>query len=129
VKKYWGSGAESMELLASGEVVVSDMWSGRAAALMARNPDIGYVDYSKGYCWASDLLVVKGAPVAVCEQFLNFILDPVTTIAVAEAQLYPPPLDPTKVALSATIKALPQLRSDRHARQVRVLGSGLLDQV
>jgi spermidine/putrescine transport system substrate-binding protein len=107
VKKYWGSGAESTELLASGEVYASDIWSGRAASLMARNPDIGYVDYSTGYCWGSDLLVVKGAPVAACEQFLNFVLDPEVAIAVAEAQLYPPPLDPTKVTLTDKIKALP----------------------
>jgi spermidine/putrescine transport system substrate-binding protein len=107
VKKYWGSGAESTELLAAGEVYASDIWSGRAASLMARNPDIGYVDYSKGYCWGSDLLVVKGAPLAACEQFLNFVLDPEVAIAVAEAQLYPPPLDPTKVAMTDKIKALP----------------------
>jgi len=107
VKKYWGSGAESMELLAAGEVYVSDIWSGRAAALMARDPNIGYVDYSTGYSWAQDLLVVKGAPVATCERFLNFLLDPVVSIAVAEAQLYPPSLDGTKVALTDKIKALP----------------------
>lgn len=107
VKKYWGSGAESTELLASEEVYASDIWSGRAAALMARNSDIGYVDYSKGYCWGSDLLVLKGAPVEACEQFLNFLLDPQVLIAVAEAQLYPPTLDPTKVALPDAVKALP----------------------
>lgn len=107
VKKYWGSGAESVELLASEEVYASDIWSGRAASLMERNPDIGYVDYSTGYCWASDLLVVKGAPIEVCEQFLNFILEPDVMIAVSEAQLYPPPLDPTKVELTDKIKSLP----------------------
>jgi spermidine/putrescine transport system substrate-binding protein len=107
IKKYWGSGAESMELLASGEVYVSDIWSGRAAALMARDPNIGYVDYSTGYSWAQDLLVLKGSPVALCEQFLNFLLDPAVAVAVAEAQLYPPSADPSKVALTEKIKSLP----------------------
>jgi spermidine/putrescine transport system substrate-binding protein len=107
VKKYWGSGAESMDLLASGEVYVSDIWSGRAAALMARNPDIGYVDYSTGYSWAQDLLVVKGSPMQASEKFLNFLLDPVVSIAVAEAQLYPPALDGSKVAMTDKIKSLP----------------------
>jgi len=107
VKKYWGSGAESVELLANEEVYAADIWSGRAAGLMERNPDIGYVEYSTGYCWASDLLVVKGAPLEACEQFLNFILDPEVMIVVAEAQLYPPPMDPTKVELSDKIKSLP----------------------
>jgi spermidine/putrescine transport system substrate-binding protein len=107
VKKYWGSGAESMELLGSGEVYVTEMWSGRAASLMSRDPNIGYVDYSTGYSWAQDLFVLKGAPVALCEQFLNFLLDPTVAIAVAEAQLYPPSLDPSKVAMTDKIKSLP----------------------
>lgn len=107
VKKYWGSGAESVELLASEEVYASDIWSGRAASLMERNPDIGYVDYSTGYCWASDLLVIRGAPMEVAEQFLNFILEPDVMIAIAEAQLYPSALDPTKVEMTDRIRRLP----------------------
>lgn len=107
VKKYWSSGAESTELLASGEVYASDIWSGRAAELMQRDPNIGYVDFSQGYCWCSDLLVLKGSPLEVSEEFLNFILEVDVTIAVSEAQLYPPPLDPTKVELTDKIKALP----------------------
>lgn len=107
VKKYWGSGAESMELLASGEVYVSDIWSGRAAALMARNPDIGWVDYSTGYSWAQDLLVVKGAPLQPVQRFLNFMLDPEVSVAVAEAQLYPSALDGSKVPMTEKIKSLP----------------------
>src|SRR5690606_32211197 len=107
VKKYWGSGQESMDLLASGEVYATDIWSGRAAALMARSEDFGYVDFSVGRCWLFDMLVVKGAPVEACEQFINFFLEPEVSIAVAEAQLYPPPQDPTKIELSETIKHLP----------------------
>jgi spermidine/putrescine transport system substrate-binding protein len=107
VKKYWGSGAESTELLASGEVYATDIWSGRAASLIERDPNFGYVDYSTGYCWCSDLLVVKGSPLEVCEKFLNFILDKEVAIAVSEAQLYPPALDPTKVQLTKKIESLP----------------------
>ena len=51
--------------------------------------------------------MLKGSPIEVCEQFINFFLEPEVTIAVAEAQLYPPPLDPTKVTLTERIKGLP----------------------
>lgn len=107
VKKYWNSGAESMELLASEEVYVADMWSGRAAALQDRGLPIGFVDSRRGNVWASDLLVLKGSPVEACEQLINFILDREVAITVAEAQLYPPPFDPTKVPMSDKIKKLP----------------------
>lgn len=107
VKKYWGSGAESTDLLASGEVYASDIWSGRAASLIERDPNFGYVDYSKGYCWCLDFLVLKGAPKEVCEEFLNFILETDVMVATAEAQLYPPSMDPTKVELTDKIRSLP----------------------
>jgi len=35
-KKYWGSGAELMDLLSKEEIVVTDAWSGRVAACRAR---------------------------------------------------------------------------------------------
>jgi spermidine/putrescine transport system substrate-binding protein len=53
------------------------------------------------------MLVLKGSPMAECEQLLNFMLEPATSIAVAEGQLYPPSLDPTKVKLTDKIAALP----------------------
>jgi len=107
LKKYWGSGTESVELLAAGEVYVTDIWSGRAASLIADRPDFGYVEFSTGYFWPTDLLVLKGAPLAACAQFLDFVLEPSVQIAIAEAQFYPPALDPTKVQMTEKIKKLP----------------------
>jgi spermidine/putrescine transport system substrate-binding protein len=54
-----------------------------------------------------DMLVLKGSPMAECEELLNFMLDPATSIAVAEGQNYPPSLDPTKVKLTDKIAKLP----------------------
>jgi len=51
--------------------------------------------------------VLKGAPVEQCEELINFMLEPVTAIAVAEAQGYPPSLDPSKVEMSDRVKSLP----------------------
>jgi spermidine/putrescine transport system substrate-binding protein len=107
IKKYWGSGAELMDLLSKEEIVVTDAWSGRIAALQQQGHPIGYLDPKGSYAWMEDMLILKGSPMAECEQLCNFMLEPATAIAVAEGQNYPPSLDPKKVKLTAKIEALP----------------------
>lgn len=106
-KKYWSSGAELMDLLAKEEIVVTDAWSGRIAALQAQGAPVAYLDPKGSYAWMEDMLILKGSPMAECEELVNFMLDPATAIAVAEGQLYPPSLDPKKVKLTDKIAALP----------------------
>ncbi|MEI9421346.1 ABC transporter substrate-binding protein [Mesorhizobium sp. Cs1299R1N1] len=106
-KKFWSSGAELMDLLSKGEIVVTDAWSGRVAALQDQGHPIGYLDPAGSYAWMEDMLILKGSPMAECEELINFMLDPATSIAVAEGQSYPPSLDPNKVKLSEKIEKLP----------------------
>jgi spermidine/putrescine transport system substrate-binding protein len=106
-KKFWSSGAELMDLLTKNEIVVTDAWSGRVAALQQQNQPIGYLDPAGSYAWMEDMLILKGSPMAECEELINFMLDPATSIAVAEGQNYPPSLDPTKVKLTDKIAKLP----------------------
>ena len=106
-KKYWGSGAELMDLLSKEEIVVTDAWSGRVAALQQQGHPIGYLDPKGSYAWMEDMLILKGSPMAECEELVNFMLDPPTAIAVAEGQNYPPSLDPNKVKLTDKIAKLP----------------------
>ncbi len=106
-KKFWSSGAELMDLLSKGEIVVTDAWSGRVAALQQQGHPIGYLDPKGSYAWMEDMLVLKGSPMPECEELINFMLDPETSIAVAEGQSYPPSLDPTKVKLTEKIEKLP----------------------
>jgi spermidine/putrescine transport system substrate-binding protein len=53
------------------------------------------------------MFVLRGSPMAEAEELLNFMLDPMTSIAVAEGQKYPPALDPTRVPMTDVIKSLP----------------------
>lgn len=106
-KKFWSSGAEMMDLLSKGEIAVTDAWSGRVAALQQQGHPIGYLDPPGSYAWMEDILILKGSPMTECEELVNFMLDPVTAIAVAEGQNYPPSLDPKKVEMTNKIKALP----------------------
>jgi spermidine/putrescine transport system substrate-binding protein len=105
--KYWQSGAELMSLLAEEEIYVTEGWSGRIYALQEQGHDIGYIDPPNGFGWQECLFVIKGSPMAECEELLNFMLAPETSIAVAEGQNYPPALDPNKVDLGTKIPTLP----------------------
>ncbi|HVM83788.1 MAG TPA: extracellular solute-binding protein [Candidatus Binatia bacterium] len=106
-KKYWQSGSELMDLMAKEEIVVTEAWSGRVAALQQQGAPIGYLDPPGSYAWLEDMLILKGSPMAECEELVNFMLDPTTSIAVAEGQNYPPSLDPRKVKLTDKIAKLP----------------------
>jgi spermidine/putrescine transport system substrate-binding protein len=105
--KYWQSGAELMSLLAEEEIYVTEGWSGRIYALQEQGHDIGYIDPPNGFGWQECIFVIKGSPMAECEELLNFMLAPETSIAVAEGQNYPPALDPQKVDLGKKIPTLP----------------------
>ncbi|SLN66529.1 Putrescine-binding periplasmic protein precursor [Roseovarius litorisediminis] len=107
VLKYWGSGAELMDLLAKEEIYVTEAWSGRVAALQAQGHPIAYMDPPNGLAWMETMFVLKGSPMAEAEELLNFMLDPETAIAVAAGQKYPSSLDPTKVPMPEEVQALP----------------------
>ena len=107
VLKYWSSGAELMDLLAKEEIYTTEAWSGRVAALQEQGHPIAYFDPKNGLAWMESMFVLKGSPMAEAEELLNFMLDPATSIAVAEGQKYPSSLDPNKVAMTDMIKALP----------------------
>ncbi|HCI46621.1 MAG TPA: spermidine/putrescine ABC transporter substrate-binding protein [Rhodospirillaceae bacterium] len=105
--KYWSSGAELMSLLAEEEIYVTEGWSGRIKALQDQGHDIGYHDPAGGLGWQECLFVLRGSPMAACEELLNFMLEPEVAIAVAEGQSYPPALDPQKIELGEVIPTLP----------------------
>lgn len=108
VVKYWGSGQEFIDLMSKEEVILSDGWSGRVAALREAGHDIGFIDTANaGFAWLEGLFVLNGSPMPECEQLLNFCIDTKVSIAIAEGQNYPPSLDPNKVELTDKVKALP----------------------
>jgi len=112
VLKYWNSGAELMELLADEEIYVTEGYSGRIRALQDEGYDIGYMDPPGGLGWQEDLFVLKGSPMEACEELINFLLKPEVAVAVAEAQKYPPSLNPQKVDLGENVPTLPAFDPD-----------------
>ena len=106
VVKYWNSGQEFIDLMAKEEVIVSDGWSGRVAALQQSGHDIGLLA-NVGFAWLEGLYVLKGSPMEAAEELVNFCIEPKVAIAIAEGQNYPSSLDPTKVPMTDKIKSLP----------------------
>ena len=125
--KYWTSGAELMSLLAEEEIYVTEAWSGRIYALQEQGHDIGYMDPPNGFGWQECLFVIKGSPMEACEELLNFMLAPETSIAVAEGQNYPPALDPTKVDLGKKIPTLPAFDPKGTLEGLNLRQAGLLE--
>ena len=107
IKKYWASGAELMSLLANNEIYATVAWSGRVAHLQNDKYPIGFLAPKNCYSWQECIFVIKGTNMPVAEKLLNFMLEPKAAIGVAEAQQYPPSLDPTKVPMPESIKKLP----------------------
>jgi len=107
VKKYWASGAELMSLLANEEIYATVAWSGRVAHLQDQGYPIAYLAPKGTYSWQECIFVMKGTDLDVAHELLNFMLEPEASIAVAEGQMYPPSLDPTKVEMTDAIKQLP----------------------
>jgi spermidine/putrescine transport system substrate-binding protein len=107
VKKYWGSGAELMSLLANEEIYATVAWSGRVAALQKQGHPIGFLSPSNCYSWMECIFVLKGTDMDAAHQLLNFLLEPKCAIAVSEACSYPISLDPTRIEMSEAVKKLP----------------------
>lgn len=107
MKKYWGSGAELMSLLANEEIYATVAWSGRVAALQAQGHPIGFLSPHNCMSWQECIFVMKGTDLDVACQLLNYMLAPEAAIAVAVGQKYPSSLDPTKVPMPEDVKKLP----------------------
>jgi spermidine/putrescine transport system substrate-binding protein len=107
MKKYWGSGAELMSLLANEEIYASTAWSGRVAALQAQGHPIGFLSPNNCYSWQECIFVIKGTDLDAAHELLSFMLASEAAIAVAVGQKYPSSLDPTKVPMPDAVKKLP----------------------
>ena len=57
---WWSGGAESQQLLASGEAPIGMFWNGRIFAIQADNPDVG-LSWEQNLTAADVLVVPKGA--------------------------------------------------------------------
>jgi putative spermidine/putrescine transport system substrate-binding protein len=77
-RAFWKSFDESVNLMASGEVVIQSMWSPAVAVVRSRGIPCTYQPLEEGYrSWASGLAIgahVKGATLDAAYEYLNWYI-------------------------------------------------------
>ena len=105
---WWGGGAESQQLIASGEAAFGQLWNGRVFALQQDGTDVG-VAWNQNLTAADVLVVPKGAKnKASAMKFLAAATSPTGQAKFAEASGYAPINTKAKAEMPAdAVKALP----------------------
>jgi putative spermidine/putrescine transport system substrate-binding protein len=105
---WWGGGAESQQLIASGEAAFGQLWNGRVFALQQDGTDVG-VAWKQNLTAADVLVVPKGAKNKdSAMKFLGTATSPTGQAKFAEASGYAPINTKAKAEMPAdAVKALP----------------------
>ncbi|PZR47310.1 MAG: hypothetical protein DI537_59690, partial [Stutzerimonas stutzeri] len=105
VSRYWHTGAEQMQLFASGETWLSDAWLMRVHALQKQKLPIASYQAPGLYLGFAAFAAIAGAPADPLYQMIDILLRPEVLIAIAETRGVPTALDPKKHQMPATITA------------------------
>ncbi|MER9337902.1 ABC transporter substrate-binding protein [Mesorhizobium sp. M0293] len=110
---WWGGGAESQQLIASGEAAFGQLWNGRVFALQQDGTDVG-VAWNQNLTAADVLVVPKGAKnKGSAMKFLAAATSPTGQAKFAEASGYAPINAKAKAEMPANaVKALPDAHVD-----------------
>ncbi len=107
VSRYWHTGAEQMQLFATGEGWLSDAWLMRIHALQEQKLPIGSYQAPGLFLGFAAIAAIKGAPAEPLYQMLDILLRPEVLIAVARQRGVPPALDPRRHPIPADIRSMP----------------------
>jgi putative spermidine/putrescine transport system substrate-binding protein len=105
---WWSGGAQSQQLLASGEAPIGMFWNGRIFAIQADNPNVG-LSWDQNLTAADVLVVPKGAKnKAAAMKFLAFASSPEAQADLAKDTNYAPTnLKSAALMAPATAATLP----------------------
>ena len=104
-RAFWASFDESVNLMASGEVVIQSMWSPAVTAVRTRGIDVAYAPLKEGYRgWGVGMGLMShldGLKLEAAYEYLNWILDGWQGSFMAKTGYYSSVPETTKTALSA----------------------------
>ena len=104
-RAFWSSFDESVNLMASGEVIIQSMWSPAVAAVRTRGIDVSYAPLKEGYRgWGVGMGLMghlEGLKLEAAYEYLNWILDGWQGAFMAKTGYYSSVPDTAKAALSA----------------------------
>lgn len=108
IRRYWSTGGEIIELMASGEVVATNSWSYVTQALKAEGVNAAQCAPARPTAWLDSHFIVKGSDnVELAHEFINFMLR-----ADVLADLY------TATGFGVTVRAI-----DEHLEEGALAGS------
>jgi putative spermidine/putrescine transport system substrate-binding protein len=103
-RSFWNSFDQSVNLMASGEVVIQSMWSPAVTAVRTRGIDCLYVGLDEGYrAWAAGLGLMAhldGLKRDAAYEYLNWYLSGWQGQFIARQGYYTPVLETTKAAMA-----------------------------
>ncbi len=104
-RAFWTSFDQSVNLMASGEVVIQSMWSPAVTAVRTRGIDVLYVPLKEGYrAWGAGLGLMAhldGLKRDAAYEYLNWYLSGWQGQFIARQGYYTPVLSTTKAAMTA----------------------------
>lgn len=104
VKVWWNAGAQPPQLLSTGELAMSAIWSGRALAAVKENAPVAFT-YKDGIAWGNAWVVVKGTPYKdLAMRLINYAISEEAQMRLLPVGTYGPVLG------SAAAKATPEQR-------------------
>ena len=104
-RAFWSSFDESVNLMASGEVVIQSMWSPAVTAVRTRGIDVSYAPLKEGYRgWGVGMGLMshlEGLKLEAAYEYLYWILDGWQGAFMAKTGYYSSVPETTKASLSA----------------------------
>ena len=104
-RAFWSSFDESVNLMASGEVVIQSMWSPAVTAVRTRGVDVSYAPLKEGYRgWGVGMGLMShldGLKLEAAYEYLNWILDGWQGAFMAKTGYYSSVPETAKTVLSA----------------------------
>jgi putative spermidine/putrescine transport system substrate-binding protein len=92
VAVWWSAGAQPPQLLSTGELAMSSVWSGRVLAAMAEGAPLAFT-YRDGIAWANWWVVPKGTPyLDVAHELFNYALTEEAQLKLLPLRTYGPVL-------------------------------------
>jgi putative spermidine/putrescine transport system substrate-binding protein len=92
VAVWWAAGAQPPQLLSTGELAMSSVWTGRVLAAIADGAPLAFT-YKDGIAWANWWVVPKGTPhLAMVHELLNYSLSEEAQVKLLPLKTYGPVL-------------------------------------
>jgi putative spermidine/putrescine transport system substrate-binding protein len=93
VPVWWGAGAQPPQLLSTGELALSSVWTGRALKAEAEGAPMAHT-YKDGIAWGNWWLVPKGSPyLDLAQEAINFAIGEAPQTTLLSLNSYGPVLE------------------------------------